>query len=45
MKKEYIRPEAELVKFVETEEIMDNTFGITESIGEGALANNFGLDL
>lgn len=35
MKKEYIRPEAELMKFVEKEEIMDNTFGITESIGEG----------
>ena len=36
MKKEYIRPEAELVKFVETEEIMDNTFGIVGDFGEGS---------
>ena len=45
MKKEYIRPEAELMKFVEKEEIMDNTFGINESISEGALAKDLGLDL
>ena len=36
MKKEYIRPEAELTKFVETEEIMDNTFGIDGVFDEGS---------
>ena len=35
MKKEYIRPEAELMKFVETEEIMDNTYGIDGVFSEG----------
>lgn len=36
MKKEYVRPEAELMKFVETEEIMDNIYGIDGSFGEGS---------
>lgn len=43
MKKEYIRPEAEMMKFVEIEELMEQTEQFTANIGSADMFTDWNL--